>query len=68
MSDEKKKRGPGRPATYPFGSMAVGDVKRIDVKKHPGAANAAYQASFRTGAKFSVKERGVGEVIVTRTA
>lgn len=70
MSDENenKKKGPGRPATYPFGSMGVGDSKRIDVQKHPGAANAAYQAAYRTGAKFSVKKRGVGEVIVTRTA
>jgi hypothetical protein len=68
MSDEKNKKGAGRPATYPYASMAVGDTKRIDVQKHPGAANAAYQAAYRTGAKFSVKKRGVGEVVVTRTA
>lgn len=68
-SNKTASKGPGRPAIYPFGSMAKGEKKTFDTKKNPGAVQSAYQMGHRTGAKFSVhKLPGSTSVQITRTA
>lgn len=64
----KKAQGRGRPSIYNFDSLPVKGSKRVNLTRHPGAANAAYQTAFRTGGKFSVAKLGKKTVVVTRTA
>jgi hypothetical protein len=60
--------GRGRPTTYPFGSMLVGDSFTVGEERGRSAVRAAYLYGSRHGLTFTVRKLESGNYRIWRAA